>query len=59
MVVVGFDDGDVVWSQLQYFIKVIRTIPSLGFCHHDGGSDHLSAATMLAARPELAQALIT
>ena len=59
MVVVGVYDGDVVWPQHQCFIKEIRTIPSLGFCHHDGGSDYLSAATMLAARPELAQALIT
>ena len=37
----------------------IRTIPSLGFCHHEGGSDYLSAATMLAHRPELAESLIT
>lgn len=31
----------------------------MGFCHHDGGSDYLSAATMLAQRQELAKSLIT
>ncbi len=59
MVVVGVYDDDVVWPQLQCFIKELRTIPSLGFCRHDEGSDYLSAATMLAQRPELAESLIT
>jgi threonine dehydrogenase-like Zn-dependent dehydrogenase len=50
MVVVGVYDDDVVWPRLQCFIKELRTIPSLGFCRHDEGSDYLSAATMLAQR---------
>lgn len=59
MALVGLYDPDVVWPHHHCFIKEIRIVPSLGFCHYDGGSDYLSAATMLAARPELAQALIT
>ena len=59
MVVVGVYDAEVVWPQYECFIKELRTIPSLGFCHHEGGSDYLSAATMLAHRPELAASLIT
>jgi 2-desacetyl-2-hydroxyethyl bacteriochlorophyllide A dehydrogenase len=59
MVVVGLDDRDVVWPQYGCFIKELRTIPSLGFCRHAGGSDFLSAATMLAERPLLAESLIT
>jgi 2-desacetyl-2-hydroxyethyl bacteriochlorophyllide A dehydrogenase len=59
MVVVGVYDHNVVWPHLQCFIKEVRTIPSMGFCRHDEGSDYLSAATMLAQRPELAASLIT
>ncbi len=59
MVVVGVYEFDVAWPHLQCFIKEIRTIPSVGFCHFDGGSDYLSAATMLADRPEIAGSLIT
>jgi 2-desacetyl-2-hydroxyethyl bacteriochlorophyllide A dehydrogenase len=59
MVLLGVYDADVAWPHLQCFIKEVRTIPSMGFCHHDGKSDYLGAATMLAQRPELAEALIT
>ena len=59
MVVLGVYDDDVVWPHLQCFVKELRTIPSMGFCHHQGGSDYLSAATMLAQRQELAKSLIT
>jgi threonine dehydrogenase-like Zn-dependent dehydrogenase len=59
MVVLGVYDYDVAWPHLQCLVKEIRTIPSVGFCHHGGGSDYLSAATMLAQRPELAESLIT
>jgi 2-desacetyl-2-hydroxyethyl bacteriochlorophyllide A dehydrogenase len=59
MVVVGVYDFDVAWPHHQCFIKEVRTIPSVGFCHHEGGSDYLSAATMLAERPEIAESLIT
>ena len=51
--------GDVQWPQYECFIKEIRTIPSMGFCHHEGGSDYASAASMLAERRELAESLIT
>jgi len=59
MVVVGVYDFDVAWPHHHCFIKEVRTIPSVGFCHHDGGSDYLSAATMLAERPEVVESLIT
>ncbi len=59
VVVLGAYDGEVRWPQYECFMKEIRTIPSMGFCRHDGGSDYLSAATMLAQRPELAESLIT
>ena len=58
MVVLGVYD-DVGWPQHECFIKEIRTIPSLAFCRDEGGSDYLSAATMLAQRPELVDSLIT
>jgi threonine dehydrogenase-like Zn-dependent dehydrogenase len=59
MVAVGVYADDMVWPHHQCFSKEIRTIPSLGFCHHEGGSDYLSAATMLGQRPELVDSLIT
>lgn len=59
MVIVGVYDFDVVWPQHHCFVKEIRTIPSMGFCHHDGGSDYLSAAMMLAERPDIPDSLIT
>ena len=58
MAVLGVYD-DAMWPQYECFSKEIRTIASMGFCHHESGSDYLSAATMLADRPELAESLIT
>ena len=40
-------------------MKEIRVVPSLGFCHHEGRSDYLSAAQMLAHTPDLVESLIT
>lgn len=40
-------------------MKEIRTVPSLGFCHYEGGSDYASAAQMLARKPDLVASLIT
>jgi threonine dehydrogenase-like Zn-dependent dehydrogenase len=59
MAIVGVYDGPIAWPQHACFIKEIRTVGSMGFCHHEGGSDYSSAATMLAQRPELAETLIT
>ena len=39
--------------------KEARLITSMGYCRHEGGRDMAQAAEMLAARPELADALIT
>ncbi len=59
MVVLGVYPPDVAWPQHECFIKELRIVPSLAFCHHDGRSDYLSAAQMLAQAPDLTDALIT
>lgn len=59
MAVLGVFPPDVVWPQHQCFLKELRTVPSLGYCRHDGGRDFEDAAAMLAADPDLVDALIT
>ena len=59
MVVLGVYEPEVVWPQHECFIKEIRVVPSMAFCHHDGRSDYLSAAQMLAQTPDLTASLIT
>jgi len=59
MAVLGVFPPDVTWPQHQCFMKELRTVPSLGYCRHSGGRDFEDAAAMLAAAPELVDALIT
>ena len=41
------------------FHREARVVPSLGYCRHEGGTEMADAAAMLAADPEIAEALIT
>jgi len=59
MAVLGVFPPDVTWPQQQCFMKEIRTVPSLGYCRHEGGRDFTDAAAMLAADPDLVDALVT
>lgn len=51
--VLGVFGPEVAWPQLQFFLKEIRTVPSLGYCSHGKGRDFVDAAAMLAANPDL------
>lgn len=57
--VLGVFGPEVAWPQLQFFLKEIRTVPSLGYCRHGKGRDFVDAAAMLAANPDLVDALVT
>ncbi|MFA5883310.1 MAG: alcohol dehydrogenase catalytic domain-containing protein [Acidimicrobiia bacterium] len=59
MGVLGVFGPDVVWPQLQCFLKEIRTVPSLGYCRHGHGRDFEDAAALLASHPDLVDALVT
>ncbi len=59
MGVLGVFGPDVVWPQHECFLKEVRSVPSLGYCRHDGGRDFDAAAEMLAADPDLVDALVT
>lgn len=48
---------EVPWPDL--FHKEARLVPSLGYAHHAGRSEMAAAAEMMAARPEVADAVIT
>jgi threonine dehydrogenase-like Zn-dependent dehydrogenase len=50
---------DISWPHAQAFMKEVALRPSLGYAAHNGGREFAEAAGMLAARPELAQMLIT
>ena len=39
--------------------KEVHLVASMGYCAHEGGRDMQQAAEMLAARPEIADALVT
>jgi threonine dehydrogenase-like Zn-dependent dehydrogenase len=56
---IGVYDADTIWPRHEVFMKEIALRPSLGYCAHDGRREFAEAADMLAARPELAQMLIT
>jgi threonine dehydrogenase-like Zn-dependent dehydrogenase len=51
--------GDIRWPHGEAFSKEVALRPSLGYCGHEGRREFAEAADMLAARPELAQMLIT
>jgi threonine dehydrogenase-like Zn-dependent dehydrogenase len=59
MGVLGVFGPEVEWPQLACFLKEIRTVASLGYCRHEGGRDFDDAAAMLAADPDLVDALVT
>jgi 2-desacetyl-2-hydroxyethyl bacteriochlorophyllide A dehydrogenase len=59
MVVLGTYGPDVEWPQHHCFLKELRTVPSLGYCRHDGRRDFDLAAEMLADNTDIAEALIT
>jgi len=50
---------EVSWPHAQAFRKEVALRPSLGYGAHDGRREFAEVADMLAARPELAQLLIT
>ena len=57
--VLGVFGPDVVWPQLECFIKELRTVPSLGYCRHQHGRDFDDAAALLASDRDLVEALVT
>jgi threonine dehydrogenase-like Zn-dependent dehydrogenase len=57
--VLGVFGPDVAWPQRECFLKELRSVPSLGYCRHQGRRDFDDAAALLAARPDLARALVT
>ena len=59
MGVLGVFGPDVVWPQHECFMKEVRSVPSLGYCRHHGRRDFDDAAEMLAANPDLVDALVT
>lgn len=59
MAVLGVFPPDTEWPQSVCFHKEVRTVPSLGYCTHDHGRDFDEAAALLAAEPDLVDALVT
>ena len=59
VVVLGVHYGAVAIDFLSLFIKEARLVPSMAYCTHEGGRDMAEAAAMLAARSEIADALVT
>jgi threonine dehydrogenase-like Zn-dependent dehydrogenase len=57
--VLGVHYGPVAVPFLPMLNKEAKLIASMGYCSHEGGRDMAQAAEMLAARPEIAEALIT
>ncbi len=57
--VLGVHYAPVEMPFLPMLNKEATLITSMGYCRHDGGRDMQQAAEMLAARPELTEALIT
>ena len=57
--VLGVFPPGTEWPQAECFHKEVRTVPALGYCTHDHGRDFDEAAALLAAAPDLVDALIT
>jgi len=57
--VIGVYTDDIAWPQRAAFVKEAITTPALGYCGHDDVREFDEVAAMLAARPEIAEALIT
>jgi threonine dehydrogenase-like Zn-dependent dehydrogenase len=49
----------ITWPYRNAFLKEVRMVPSLGYDRHDGVSELARVATMLAARPQIPDLLIT
>jgi 2-desacetyl-2-hydroxyethyl bacteriochlorophyllide A dehydrogenase len=56
---VGVFHPGVAWPYRQAFMKEVVIAPALGYCRHNGRREFAEVADMLAARPEIGQALIT
>ncbi len=57
--VLGTHYGGLDVPYLQMLPKEAKLVASMGYCSHEGGRDMQQAAEMLAARPEIADALVT
>ncbi len=57
--VLGVHYGGLDVPYLLMLTKEAKLVASMGYCSHEGGRDMQQAAEMLAARPEIADALIT
>ena len=51
--------GDVPFSGVALISKELTTLNAMAYSHHDGGSDFGTAVDLLAARPEIVDALVT
>jgi len=59
IVTIGLHPPDTVWPHRQQFLKEVRIAPAIGYCGHDQQREFAEVAGMLAAKPEIARALIT
>lgn len=59
VVVLGVHMGTVSLDWSVLFHKEASVLPSLGYCLHDGKSEMLESARMLASDPEIARTFIT
>jgi threonine dehydrogenase-like Zn-dependent dehydrogenase len=56
---IGVYTDDITWPQRAAFVKEAVTAPALGYCGHEDVREFDEVAALLAARPEIAGALIT
>jgi threonine dehydrogenase-like Zn-dependent dehydrogenase len=59
MGVLGVCKPGTEWPYWAWFMKEVRTIPSVGYCRHEHGRDVDAAAGLLAADPDLVDTFIT
>ena len=59
VVILGVHLAEFAPDFLTIFMKEARLVPSIGYCRHHRGHDMTEAAAMLAARPEIPDALVT
>ncbi|HET6951507.1 MAG TPA: alcohol dehydrogenase catalytic domain-containing protein [Acidimicrobiales bacterium] len=57
--ILGVHDGGLDVPYFSLLVKEVTLVASMAYCAHAGGRDMRLAAEMLAARPEIADALIT
>jgi threonine dehydrogenase-like Zn-dependent dehydrogenase len=56
---VGVYAPDMAWPYTAALLKEVRTLPTVGYCGHDGVREFDEVAAMLVQRPEIAASLIT